>query len=39
MERTNAHVWEFNDSNAELNLFIKLILCRKYDGKQRESAL
>jgi hypothetical protein len=39
MQRTNAHVLELNDSNAELKLFIKLILHRKYNGKQRESAL
>jgi hypothetical protein len=39
MEGTIAHVWELSDSNAELKLFIKLILHRKYDGKQRESAV
>ena len=31
--------WELNDSNAELKLLIILLLHRKYDGKQRDSAL
>jgi hypothetical protein len=39
MERNKAHVLELNDNNAELKLFIKRTLHRKYDGKQWESAL